>query len=33
MCFAVEHCPAVKKNGTLPSAATWMDVEGIMLNS
>ena len=27
-----EYYSALKKNGILPLAATWMDLEGIMLN-
>ena len=27
-----EYYSAIKKNGTLPFAATWMDLEGIMLS-
>ena len=28
----MEHYSAVKKNAVLPSAATWMDIENIMLS-
>ena len=26
------YCSAIKNNATWPFAATWMDLEGIMLN-
>ena len=28
----MEYCSAIKNNEILPLAATWMDLEGIMLN-
>ena len=28
----IEYYLAIKKNGTLPLAVTWMDLEGIMLS-
>ena len=28
----IEYYSAIKKNGTLPLAVTWMDLEGIMLS-
>ena len=28
----MEHYSAIKKNEIMPSAATWMDLEGIMLS-
>ena len=28
----MEYYPTIKKNEILPTAATWMDSEGIMLN-
>ena len=28
----MEYCSAVKENKVLPYAATWMDLEGIMLS-
>ena len=28
----MEYCSAIKKNETLPFAATWMDLEGITLS-
>ena len=30
--WTMEYYSAVKKNEILPSAARWMDLEGIMLN-
>ena len=30
--YTVEYCSAIKKIEILPFAATWMDLEGIMLN-
>ena len=28
----MEYCSAIKENENLPFAATWMDLEGIMLS-
>ena len=30
--YATEYYSAIKKNKNLPSAATWMDLEGIILS-
>lgn len=30
--YAMEYSSAIKKNETLPSATTWMDLEGVVLN-
>ena len=30
--YMIEYYSAIKKNGTLPLAVTWMDLEGIMLS-
>ena len=30
--YSVKHYSAIKKDGSLPFAATWADLEGIMLN-
>ena len=31
-CYTVEHYSAIKKNETMPFAATWMDLESIILS-
>ena len=30
--YTMKHYSAIKKNGILPFAATWMDLEGILLS-
>ena len=30
--YLIEYYSAIKKNETMPHAATWMDLENIMLN-
>ena len=30
--YTVEYCSAIKKNGILPFAATWMDLKIIILS-
>ena len=30
--YTIEYYSAIKRNETLPFAATWMDLEGIMLS-
>ena len=30
--YAMEYCPAIKKNEILSFATTWVDLEGIMLS-
>ena len=30
--YMIEYYLAIRKNGTLPLAVTWMDLEGIMLS-
>jgi len=31
-CYTVEYYSAIKKNETMPFAATWMDLESIILS-
>ena len=30
--YAMEYHPAIAKNEIMPSAATWMDLDGLMLS-
>lgn len=30
--FALEHCSATRKNGTLPFATTWVGLESLVLS-